>query len=146
VTAFPRSWPRLIADRCTGCRLCELACVEDRYGAVGDKDATIVLERRRLKIVLDEPEFRLHVCDHCSDHPCVTVCPHFALLTHPNGRVDLLEDRCTGCGKCISACDREAIRRVNAIDIAIKCDTCIGRAGGPACIEVCPEDALELAS
>jgi Fe-S-cluster-containing hydrogenase component 2 len=149
---FPKSWPALIAERCTGCRLCELACVEDRYGPVagGDKDHPIVLERRRLKIVAVDEEasipFEIQVCDHCGEHPCVAVCPHYALLAHPTGRVELLEDRCTGCGKCIAVCDRSAIRRVNALDIAAKCDTCVGRDGGPACIEVCPETALFLRS
>jgi Fe-S-cluster-containing hydrogenase component 2 len=113
--------------------------VEDRYGPVGDKDAAIVLERRRLKIVLDEPAFRLQVCDHCRRPPRASRSARtFALPRHPNGAVDLLEDRCTGCGKCISACDREAIRR-SMRSTSHQVRHVRRRAGGPACIEVCPE-------
>lgn len=145
----PRAHVRLDPDRCTGCRLCELACVEDRYGPVPGEtvekrlEQPTVYERRRLRIVLGDV-LDIEVCDHCEAHPCVAICPHHALLAWPSGQVDLREDRCTGCGKCIAACDRHAIRRVNALDIAVKCDGCAHRPG-EACVEACPEDALTFA-
>ena len=133
--------------RCTGCRLCELACVEDHYGPVpgGDVRHPLVYERRRLAIRPLDESWRIEVCDHCGAQPCVSACPHLALLRWPGGAVSLLESRCTGCGACIAVCDRSAIRRVNALDIAIKCDGCSDRDGPPACVRACPEDALHMA-
>lgn len=135
-------------SRCTGCRICELACVEEHYGPIPghNLEHRWVYERRRLAIRKgrgDTP-WRIEVCDHCTEHPCVATCPHHALLTWSNGAVSLLEPRCTGCGACISACDRHAIRRVNEIDKAIKCDGCHDRASPPACVRACPEDALHM--
>ncbi len=138
-------FPALDASLCTRCGACEVACVETRYGLTGlAPDDTIVLERRRLavRVVADVPA--LNVCIHCPDSPCIAVCPHDALLRFPDGRVQLLEDRCTGCGHCISACTYRAIRRVNEIDIAVKCDGCRTQEGGPACAPACPTGALTM--
>lgn len=138
--------PHLNPDACSACRKCEVACVESHYG-LHDlvPDDPVVLERRRLKIVVSELP-ALNVCVHCSDSPCVSVCPHFALLRFRDGRVDLVEDRCTGCGKCISACTFDAIRRVTDLDIAVKCDGCRDITGGPACAPACPTGALTIVS
>jgi electron transport protein HydN len=139
-------YPMLDPAACVPCGACELACVEAHEGVRGvwraeDRE---VLERRRLafRVVAGLP--RLDVCTHCPDSPCVTVCPHFALLRFPGGRVELLENRCTGCGKCVSACPNEGIRRVNDLDLAHKCDGCEGIAGGPACAPACPTSALRI--
>lgn len=142
--------PVLDPRACTSCGACEVACVEARYGPSGlTPDDVIVLERRRLtiRVVAEAPS--LDVCVHCPDSPCVAVCPHHALLRYPDGRVELLEDRCTGCGKCVSACPYRAIRRVNALDIAVKCDGCRGVgaapwAAAPACAPACPTGALRI--
>ena len=115
-------------------------------------DDVIVLERRRLAVRTVAGLPRVDVCTHCtvpeggksSASPCVPVCPHFALLRFPGGRVELLEDRCTGCGKCVSACPNDAIRRVNDLDIAHKCDGCQDVSGGPACVPACPSGALRI--
>ena len=48
------------------------------------------------------------------------------------------ENRCTGCGRCVPACPRGALRIVHdvaQID-ATRCDQC------QACIEACPESAI----
>lgn len=118
--------------------------MEDHYGPVPDHDLEhpLVYDRRRLAIRRAAGSWRLEVCDHCGPHPCVGTCPHHALLLWPGGAVTLVEPRCTGCGACISACDRRAIRRVNALSVAIKCDGCQDREGAPACVRACPEDAL----
>lgn len=138
-------YPVLDPSRCTPCGACEVACVEHRYGLAGlHPDDALVLERRRLaiRVVAELPS--MDVCVHCPDSPCVSVCPHDALLRYPDGRVELLEPRCTGCGKCIAACPYRAIRRVTDLDIAVKCDACRGLDGGPACVPACPTDALSM--
>lgn len=145
--------PALDPARCIPCGLCEVACVEARTGRTGLlPDDVIVLEQRRLAIrVVEDALPRLDVCIHCTESPCVRVCPHHALVRFPlhgsDGavRVELLESRCTGCGTCVSACPYGAIRRVNVLDLAVKCDGCEGTAAGvPACAPACPHGALSL--
>lgn len=138
-------FPALDASVCTHCGACEVACVESRYGLTNlNPDDTVVLERRRLAVRVIAEVPTLNVCVNCADSPCIAVCPHNALLRYPNGRVELLEDRCTGCGHCISACTYRAIRRVNDLSIAVKCDGCRNEAGGPACAPACPTGALTM--
>lgn len=115
--------------------------MEARHGPV---DEATVLERRRLAIHVVAGLPALAVCVHCAEAPCVAACPHHALLRRPDGRVDLIEPRCTGCGKCISVCPFDAIRRVTALDIAVKCDGCHGAGGTPACAPACPTGALSI--
>jgi Fe-S-cluster-containing hydrogenase component 2 len=138
-------FPSLDPAACSPCGACEVACVERRYGLSGlAPDDAIVLERRRLAIRVVAGVPSLDVCVHCPDSPCIAVCPHHALLRFPDGRVELLEERCTGCGHCIAACPYRAIRRVTALDVAVKCDGCRPLAEGPACAHACPTDALTM--
>lgn len=160
------SHPVLDPTKCTSCGACEVACVTVRYPELSgpgkpalQPDDALVLERRRLAIraspaTPERPGLpSLDVCVHCPDSPCVTVCPHNALVRFRDGRVELIEPRCTGCGACISACPYRAIRRVTELSIAVKCDNCapmdrpghvVPIEGGPACVRVCPSGALSL--
>lgn len=140
-------FPALDPSRCVPCGACEVACVEARYGLEGlAPDDTIVRERRRLAIRVVASLPTIDVCTSCAEAPCSRVCPHDALLRYPDGRVELLENRCTGCGHCVSACDYKAIRRVNELSLAVKCDGCRTIAGGPACVPACPSGALSITS
>lgn len=134
-------FPVLHPARCTVCHACERACVEARYGPADDR---MVLERRRLRIRVEVGIPTLDVCVHCEDSPCVPVCPHFALLRFRDGRVELDEARCTGCGKCIPACPYDAIRRVSELDLALKCDGCRPLGREPVCVQACPTSALSV--
>lgn len=110
----------------------------------GAEDDATVLARRRLAIRVVAGLPALDVCVHCPEAPCVPVCPHQALLRRPGGVIELVEARCTGCGACVTACPYGAIRRVWALEKAVKCDGCEGLAGGPACAPACPTAALHL--
>ncbi len=152
----PATFPKLDPALCTACGACEVACVTARYPAAPagiSPDDPLVLERRRLaiRVIADVPS--LDLCVHCPDSPCVSVCPHNALVRFPGGRVELIEPRCTGCGHCIAACPYKAIRRVTELGIAVKCDGCapmdkpghvVAIAGGPACVAACPTAALRV--
>lgn len=47
--------------------------------------------------------------------------------------------RCTSCGRCVSACPREAIRMARCAEVdAALCSGC------GACVEVCPVEAISL--
>jgi len=63
----------VIMDKCTGCKMCELACSAVKTGHFNSKDS-------RIKVVLvDIPEIPVPIltdaCDYCFGNPtCVTVC------------------------------------------------------------------------
>ena len=56
---------------------------------------------------------------------------------------------CIGCGNCVKRCPWGNIVEVpyqsaslnKQIDLATKCDLCVGRAAGPACVQMCPHGA-----
>jgi len=129
-------------DLCVGCQLCEFACA-----AVKDAGADIL--KSRIRVVRHEPSVMVSIaCRGCAEPACVRVCPQEgALAVNPKTHlIDVDNAICDGCGWCIDACpfgvalfDRDAGR-------AVICDLCAGRDDGAACVEICPKDALEIAS
>lgn len=126
-----------VAENCTGCRICELVCVQDhnhRFHA----------EHARLRIVahhalIDTPKFRPYVCTLCGR--CVDVCEPGALGIGPEGYLVLNADLCNGCASCAAACPFEVIRMHPESHLPIFCDLCQGE---PQCVRWCKRDALAL--
>ncbi len=88
-------------ERCPqGCRRCEEACRE-RFG--------------RTRIHLDGMIVGYlaipTACRHCLYPECVPVCPADALEWDKAGRL-FVNERCTGCGRCVRACPYGAIEMV----------------------------------
>jgi len=82
----------------------------------------------------------------CESAPCVTACPRKALAQSADTGVIAVNDQlCNGCGWCIKVCEFGAIVMDRRPTVYI-CDLCGEREQGPACIEWCPEDALELST
>ncbi|MGQ9371038.1 4Fe-4S dicluster domain-containing protein [Azospirillum sp. ST 5-10] len=110
------------------------------------------------------------LCHHCEDAPCARVCPVDA-ITHAGGAIVLDEKTCIGCKMCALACPFGAITPSGtgiagvagirtatpthsaALDpllawetgvrsVAVKCDLCESTGAGPACVRVCPTNAL----
>lgn len=130
----------LVVDftKCTGCRICELACSAKNEGRFQPSLA-------RLKIVryddlgLDLP----NVCGPCETAPCVDVCPVFAIRQDPISKMTYLEEeKCILCKSCVGACVNGVILLdTNRMKI-LKCDHC---GGDPECAKVCPTGAITYA-
>jgi Fe-S-cluster-containing hydrogenase component 2 len=101
--------------------------------------------KSRIRVVRIYPHTNAALnCRMCEDATCVTACPRKALSQSPEDGVIAVNDQlCNGCGWCIKACDFGSITLDPKPTVNI-CDLCKGRENGPACVEWCPEDALEL--
>lgn len=81
------------------------------------------------------------MCNHCSEAPCVQVCPFGASFKSPDGVVLVDKERCMACGYCVQACPYAA-RWINPITrVADKCTWCYHRTTKglqPACVQACP--------
>jgi len=144
------------AKLCIGCQTCEIACVS----AHQDKGQVIDLKSffPRLKVVRDEDVTGPVMCRQCEDAPCATVCPTGAIV-HAKDSVQVDQSKCIGCKTCVLACPYGAMNMVmravprlvggqqvgvvNKVE-AQKCDLCMTRSNGPACVEVCPTKALSV--
>lgn len=98
-------------------------------------------------------------CKHCEDAPCLNTCPNKATKKE-NNAIIIKEEACVGCKICIIACPIGAIEivskeiKLDDIDsdklyfkeqmIANKCDLCVGKEDGPACVKVCPTKAFKI--
>ncbi|MGC8817564.1 MAG: 4Fe-4S dicluster domain-containing protein [Candidatus Hadarchaeum sp.] len=139
-------------NRCIGCGICELAC---SFEKTGNKAFNPL--KSRIRVLRIPPAFNLAIsCRLCEDPPCVRACPRGALRQSENGPIVVNKDKCNGCGWCIKACDFGSITIDPDEKIAIVCDLCERRKGigvfpgrkiaNQACIEWCPEEAIELVS
>ena len=124
--------------KCTGCRVCEYACSMTKYNSFNPT-------RSRIRVVRIYPHTNAALnCRLCEDTPCITACPRKALTrAEANGVIEVNDNLCTGCGWCIRACDFGAIALDPKPTVRI-CDLCSERENGPACIEWCPEEALDM--
>ncbi len=87
-------------ERCIDCNGCVVACKEGHHIPVG------VNRRRVISINQGEMgEKSISVaCMHCSDAPCIAVCPVDAIYQRDDGIVLVSKKTCIGCGYCFMAC------------------------------------------
>lgn len=149
--------------KCIGCKACEIACAVAHL----DSDINVAAANQvpfvpRISLVREERVTMPVQCRQCEDAPCANVCPVNA-ITQQENRIVVHGPRCIGCKACMVACpfgaidmaiqeDEQGILKVarqegeelKKIMVAHKCDLCTGRAGGPACVEVCPAEAFVI--
>lgn len=124
---------RLKLDRCTNCRICQLACVWGHDGKNGVSTA-------RIGIGDNWPEHPdISICLACKSHKCVEACPEDALSWEKWILLDT--DKCTGCQNCVTACPVAGVHWDITTDLPLICDTCSGMY---ACIKWCPTGAIKL--
>ncbi len=150
---------------CVGCRNCEWAC-QTAHDLPAEpleayKDRSVFATMRRpddtaLTVVNEfaNPEnvalpYDVKVqCMHCDRPACLSACIVGAFSKHESGAVVWDGDMCIGCRYCMVACPFQvpAFEYHKAINPEIrKCDFCVNRqAKGelPACVEICPVEAL----
>lgn len=132
--------------RCIGCHACTVACKSENSVPVGDFRTWVkYTEKGRFPEV--KRSFAVLRCNHCTDAPCVTICPVNALEKRPDGIVDIDRDACIGCRACMQACPYDALA-LNADTGAVeKCHFCahrVERRLAPACAVVCPTQAIQF--
>ncbi|WP_165466875.1 4Fe-4S dicluster domain-containing protein [Enterobacter cloacae] len=125
-------------EKCIGCRTCEVACMMSHQSC-----ATPDAFTSRIRVVKGGTFTTAVGCHQCEDAPCANVCPTGAI--HRAAGAWLVEQaHCIGCKSCMVACPFGAmeVRVVQDRVQALKCDLCVHREVGPACVEACPTHAL----
>lgn len=133
--------------KCIGCETCKHVCNDANHvppGATWRRITGFRIEGNPKS----EQVYLTMGCMHCSDPPCLDVCPTGATYQRLDGIVDIRKERCIGCGACIMACPYKA-RSINfedkiipdkdtksknknqkyadRIGICTKCDFCLSR-------------------
>jgi tetrathionate reductase subunit B len=88
------------------------------------------------------------LCNHCTDSPCVQVCPVGATFDAPDGVVLVDSKYCLGCRYCVQACPYGCRFIHPEKQTAEKCTLCyhrITKGLTTACCETCPTGARQLA-
>ena len=88
------------AERCIECNACVTACKNEHEVPWG-------INRRRVVTIQDGKPGERSIsvaCMHCSDAPCMAVCPVDCFYQTEQGVVLHSKDLCIGCGYCFYAC------------------------------------------
>ncbi|MBI2434442.1 MAG: 4Fe-4S dicluster domain-containing protein [Candidatus Hydrogenedentes bacterium] len=151
--------------KCIGCGACVRACALEND--VPDNHFRTWVERymvsRTGEVTTDSPNggkdgfeplltgqditkafFVPKLCNHCSQSPCVQLCPVGASYRSPDGLILVDEKRCIGCGYCVQACPYGSRFIHPETHTASKCTLCYHRITKgmlPACVQACPTGA-----
>ncbi len=88
------------AERCIECNACVTACKNEHEVPWG-------INRRKVVTINDGSPGERSIsvaCMHCSDAPCMAVCPTDCFYQTDEGVVLHSKDLCIGCGYCFYAC------------------------------------------
>ena len=132
-------------SRCSGCMACVVACM-DQNDITGDEASFRQVTRLEKGTY---PSARIAfvsiACFHCSDAPCMQVCPRGAISRDEAwGAVGVDEELCIGCRACAMVCPYGAPKFPQKAKM-MKCDFCFERVAHgmePACVRTCPTKAL----
>jgi len=117
--------------KCSGCRMCEIACSLFH-------EKKIWPEASRIRVFMLVPGAEIpHFCAQCHDYPCVESCPENALTISKETEAVLVDkEKCTGCGLCIKVCPGRIPHLHPTENYILICDLC---GGDPKCVKVCTE-------
>ena len=140
--------PKIVCDesKCSACMACVVACIDQHSETLGPGAMSCRIYEKKKSEKSDWTRYITRSCLHCTDAPCVHVCPVGALYTDERGFVISLRDKCIGCHACARACPHDVPRFDNENKI-VKCDGCSTRAAmglEPACVSTCNTGALKL--
>jgi len=130
--------------KCIGCHACTVACKSEHDVPVG-VNRTWVKQTEKGTFPNTRRVFSVTRCNHCTDAPCVSICPTEALFSRKDGIVDFNNERCIGCKSCMQACPYDALYIDPETNTAAKCNYCVHRTDiglEPACVNICPEQAI----
>lgn len=133
--------------KCIGCRSCEVACNEQNgnpadilWRRVGEIEGGTYPNTQRHYLSMG--------CNHCLDAECLKGCPVDAYTKDPvTGIVLHSADACIGCQYCVWNCPYSVPQFNAERGVVGKCDMCHGRLTEglePACVNACPEAAIEI--
>ncbi|RJQ65665.1 MAG: 4Fe-4S dicluster domain-containing protein [Desulfobacteraceae bacterium] len=177
-------------DKCVGCESCVDACREanaakypvpvkpfprmypnrvkasDWSGKKGVRDRLtpynwLYIQRAVVDVNGEKKEISMpRRCMHCSNPPCVKLCPWGAARQEKNGVSRIDSELCLGGAKCSSVCPWNIPQRQTGVGLYLdilpafagngvmyKCDRCYDRLSEgklPACIEACPEGVQSI--
>jgi Fe-S-cluster-containing hydrogenase component 2 len=111
--------------KCTGCKLCEIACSLSHIGYVN-------VQRSRIRVFLGE-KFCLPVIAG----------PFTEAACNSNNIMMFDGEEMNGCILCRASCPVKSVFKEPDLDIPLKCDFC-GDPPNPQCVLWCPAHALTL--
>lgn len=141
---------------CGGCQTCEFTCAEI-HGLPEPADRPEEGVMRKIdptrRTVVNKYKFEDGVasvktqCMHCQEPACVSACLTQAMYKTKEGPVIWREEKCMGCRYCMISCpfDVPKFEYNSPNPKIVKCDMCYDRlqeGKQPACVEICPNEAL----
>ena len=133
--------------KCIGCRSCEIACNEQngnpaniQWRRVGELEGGVYPDTMRTYLSMS--------CNHCVSPDCLRGCPVNAYSKDPlTGIVLHSADACIGCQYCVWNCPYSVPKFNAERGVVGKCDMCRDRlldGDEPACVDACPESAIQI--
>ncbi len=130
--------------KCYGCHSCSIACKSEFNVPLGVRRSQVeTIDKGKYPGV--KRAFLPRLCNHCTNPPCVSICPTQASYRDDEkGLVDIHEEKCIDCGLCLPACPYGARFSHPVKNIVNKCNFCIHRVERgvvPSCVNTCPSNA-----
>jgi len=90
-------------SRCTGCKVCQVACKTENRTPPG-VNYMPVIEQHHGGYPYAAATYLPRPCMHCDRAPCEQVCPVEATFTQRDGAVVVDYMKCIGCRYCLTSC------------------------------------------
>ena len=130
--------------KCIGCGACQVACKAKNGLPEGEEKK--LSSTAYTTIEEKDGIYVRHLCMHCENPTCASVCPVGAIEKTSAGAVVYDAEKCMGCRYCMQACPFQVPRYEwnHATPKMQKCNLCHDRIAeglAPACVEACPTGA-----